>query len=60
LDAAKTLYPHNTPATKEALYYRRLFEAKYSGKGSWIPYFWMPRWSDAKDPSARTLKFYKQ
>lgn len=24
-----------------------------------IPYIWMPKWIDATDPSARTLKHYK-
>lgn len=60
LQAAKTLYPHNTPQTKEALFYRKTFEAKFPKKASWIPYFWMPRWSATSDPSARTLKHYKQ
>lgn len=60
LAEAKTLYPHNTPKTKEALYYRRTFESKYPNKAAWIPYFWMPKWSSSDDPSARTLKHYKQ
>lgn len=60
LEKAKDLYPHNTPETKEALYYRKLFEKKYPNKAKWIPYFWMPRWSTSKDPSARTLNHYKQ
>ncbi|XP_076461604.1 asparagine synthetase [glutamine-hydrolyzing]-like [Babylonia areolata] len=60
LEAAKSLYPHNTPTTKEALFYRKTFEEKFPRKASWIPYFWMPRWSATKDPSARTLKHYKQ
>lgn len=60
LKAAATQFPHNTPKTKEALYYRRLFEKYYSHKASWIPYMWMPKWSDTSDPSARTLKHYKQ
>uniref|UniRef100_A0A2C9LHF1 Asparagine synthetase domain-containing protein n=1 Tax=Biomphalaria glabrata TaxID=6526 RepID=A0A2C9LHF1_BIOGL len=61
LAQAATLYPHNTPKTSEALYYRRIFEKYYAHKSSWIPYFWMPKWSgDTTDPSARTLKHYKQ
>ncbi|XP_053375174.1 asparagine synthetase [glutamine-hydrolyzing]-like isoform X2 [Mercenaria mercenaria] len=58
-DSAKT-FTHNTPQSKEALYYRRIFEKFYPGLGKWIPYFWMPRWSQTLDPSARTLKHYKQ
>ena len=60
LQEAKALYPHNSPVTKEALLYRKTFEAKFPNKAAWIPYFWMPRWSATKDPSARTLKHYKQ
>ncbi|XP_067649261.1 asparagine synthetase [glutamine-hydrolyzing]-like [Haliotis asinina] len=60
LEQSVSLYPFNTPRTKEALYYRRVFEKYYPSKSSWIPYMWMPRWINATDPSARTLKHYKQ
>ncbi|RUS90971.1 hypothetical protein EGW08_001275 [Elysia chlorotica] len=60
LDSAPSVYPHNPPRTREALYFRKLFEKHYPGKGYWIPYFWMPSWSETNDPSARTLKHYKQ
>uniref|UniRef100_A0A0B6Z4D5 Asparagine synthetase [glutamine-hydrolyzing] n=2 Tax=Arion vulgaris TaxID=1028688 RepID=A0A0B6Z4D5_9EUPU len=60
LKEASRLYPHNTPKTKESFYYRQRFEKHYAGKGKWIPYFWMPAWSTSDDPSARTLKQYKQ
>jgi asparagine synthase (glutamine-hydrolysing) len=44
------------PPTKEAFYYRSLFEESYKHTGSKWPY-WMPRWSgETSDPSARTLK----
>jgi len=60
LKDAPALYPHNPPQTKEALYYRQIFEKKYPNRSQWLPYFWMPRWSGATDPSARVLKHYKQ
>lgn len=60
LDLASSVYPHNPPHTREALYYRKVFEKHYPGKAYWIPYFWMPAWSKTDDPSARTLKHYKQ
>ncbi|BFZ02043.1 hypothetical protein BsWGS_05082 [Bradybaena similaris] len=60
LKEAARRFPHNTPKTKEALYYRQIFEKHYPGKAKWIPYFWMPAWSKSDDPSARTLKHYKQ
>lgn len=59
LEVAEKLYPHNTPRTKEAFYYRRVFESHYPGRSALIPYFWMPKWINATDPSARTLKHYK-
>ena len=43
------------PKTKEQLFYRYLFETNYSGRENVIPYFWMPKWSNTTDPSARTL-----
>ena len=43
------------PKTKEQLYYRYLFETNYPGRENVIPYFWMPKWSNTDDPSARTL-----
>lgn len=57
LNAAKK-YPVNTPTTAEMYYYRTIFEEFYGGVGMEtvsVPAFWMPRWSDTKDPSARTL-----
>ena len=56
----KTVYIHNPPTTKEQKYYRYLFEKHYHGLGHIIPYFWMPRFVEASDPSARTLDIYKE
>ena len=50
---------HNAPQTKEQYYYRHLFECYYKGMGHVIPYFWMPKFVDAKDSSARTLNVYQ-
>jgi len=49
----------NVPIHKEAYYYRKLYE-KHFGEIDLIPYYWMPQWSEAKDPSARTIGKYKQ
>lgn len=52
-------YTHMTPSSAEDYYYRFLFEKDYAGRGTVIPYRWMPRWIDgATDPSARTLQVY--
>lgn len=56
-NAAK-LYPHNTPLTKESLYYRQVFEKHFPKQANWIPYLWLPRWTDVVDPSARYLTHY--
>lgn len=62
LEDAKSKYPFNTPFTKEALWYRNLFENYYPFQSHVITDFWMPNkeWvgSDIKDPSARVLSNY--
>ena len=42
----------------EKQYYRKLYEDRFGPKCPNLPYFWMPKWCDATDPSARTLKIY--
>ena len=53
-------YVVNPPTTKEQLYYREIFESYYTGRGTVIPAFWMPKYSIATDSSARNLEIYKQ
>lgn len=57
---AEKLYPHCTPKTKEAFYYRQVFEKDYPELAkNFIPFFWMPRWVEGvSDPSARFIKHY--
>lgn len=50
---------HLQPDTAEKFYYRYLFEKSYSGYGSILPFFWMPKYVNSKDSSARTLDIYK-
>lgn len=54
------VYEHNAPVTNEQKYYRQLFESNFPSQGHIIPYFWMPRFIEADDPSARTLKIYAE
>lgn len=58
--AAVKKYPHCTPKTKEAFYYREVFEKHYPNLAeSFIPFYWMPRWTEGvTDPSARFIKHY--
>lgn len=52
------IYEINNPTTKEQLYYREIFENTYKGLSYTIPYFWMPKYIQANDSSARTLNIY--
>lgn len=60
LAMAHIKYPHCTPKTKEALYYRNIFELHYGEQAeTFTPYLWMPRWvKGISDPSARFIKHY--
>jgi len=49
-----TIIPH----TKEALYYRELFEKYYKNQGHNLKEYWLPKWTTTMDPSARTLEIY--
>ena len=53
-------YNYNSPQTLEQLYYRTIFEQFYPNMGYLIPYFWMPKYIDALDSSARTLDIYNK
>ncbi|XP_014231151.1 asparagine synthetase [glutamine-hydrolyzing] [Trichogramma pretiosum] len=61
LEKAAETYPHCTPKTKEAYYYRSVFEKHYGGHAeNLIPYFWMPKWvKGVTDPSARFISHYE-
>ena len=48
----------NPPQTPEQKYYRSIFEKHFANRGNVIPYFWMPRFTEATDSSARTLDIY--
>ena len=54
----KTKNYKNIPKTKEQAYYRYLYNKYYIGTDHLIDYFWMPKYVDAKDASARSLKCY--
>ncbi len=57
----KDSFVHNKPETKEAYYYRKVFDSYYPGCAHVIPYFWLPKWcGEMKDPSARELEFYQE
>jgi asparagine synthase (glutamine-hydrolysing) len=43
--------------SKEAMYYKLIFDKLFPTYHYNLPY-WLPRWSDSRDPSARTLSVY--
>lgn len=49
----------NVPTTPEQCYYRGVFDNMYPGSATVVPYFWMPRYVDAVDSSARSLDIYR-
>jgi asparagine synthase (glutamine-hydrolysing) len=54
----RTKFHHNPPQTKEAYYYRKVFEGFY-GNQPLTPYTWLPKWcGEVVDPSARVLPMY--
>ena len=44
----------------EKYYYKKIFEERLPQCSHILPYFWMPKYTDAIDPSARTLGFYEK
>jgi len=56
----KGKYVHNPPQTKEALFYRRIFNKYYPTFDNVITHYWLPRFQSEKieDPSATILKCY--
>jgi asparagine synthase (glutamine-hydrolysing) len=52
-------YSHNSPTTQEQSYYRGIFEEHYPYCSRLLNKFWMPKYIEATDPSARTLANYK-
>jgi len=51
---------HCKPLLKESYYYRKIFNNLFPGQHHLIAHFWMPKWTDAIDPSARELGGYKE
>ena len=59
VESQKKYYKRNIPDTKEKLYYRNVFDAHFKNCQKVIPYYWMPKYTNATDASARTLDIYK-
>ena len=54
MQSAKDLYPFNTPATKEAFFYRTIFHGYYPQvSAAQTVRKWIPKWQENQDPSGR-------
>ena len=59
-------YSHLPPKTKEALYYRQLFERYFHEENSGVVrHYWLPHWTtpyneDNQEPAARAFSLYKE
>ena len=54
LESAASLFPYNTPTTKEAYYYRTIFHKYYpQSSAAETVRKWIPKWQENQDPSGR-------
>lgn len=54
MQKAAELFPYNTPATKEAYYYRTIFHKYYPQvSAAQTVRKWIPKWQENQDPSGR-------
>lgn len=54
IELASTTFPYNTPATKEAYYYRTIFHKYYPQlSAAQTVRKWIPKWQENQDPSGR-------
>ena len=51
---------HFMPETREQKYYKHIFDKFYPDCECLIPRYWMPKFVEAKDSSARTLDLYSE
>jgi asparagine synthase (glutamine-hydrolysing) len=53
-ESAGKLFPYNTPTTKEAFFYRRIFHKFYpQTSAAETVRKWIPKWQENQDPSGR-------
>jgi asparagine synthase (glutamine-hydrolysing) len=54
----KHYWPYEANIETEKKYYKQIFDNLYPNCSDIVPYFWMPKYTNATDPSARTLNMY--
>jgi asparagine synthase (glutamine-hydrolysing) len=58
---APEIFPHNTPATKEAFFYRKIFTRLYpEDSAAKSVKRWIPKWQNNTDPSGRVCESHTQ
>ena len=61
MEQAETLFPINTPTTKEAMYMRKIFHSHFpSDAAAQTVKKWIPKWQDNEDPSGRASTIHEQ
>ncbi|MDP3353760.1 MAG: asparagine synthase-related protein, partial [Flavobacteriaceae bacterium] len=61
LATAHEIYPHNTPTTKEAYYYRSIFHEHFPQETAAKTVLkWIPKWQENTDPSGRANEAHSQ
>lgn len=56
LDNNVNIWEANIKTEKE--YYKSIFDKYFPNCSNILPYYWMPKYTNAEDPSARTLELY--
>ncbi|MFQ6608966.1 MAG: asparagine synthase-related protein, partial [Fidelibacterota bacterium] len=51
---------HCRPVLKESYYYRKVYQQFFGEHDELIPHYWLPKWTDIVDPSARELAGYQE
>lgn len=51
--------PEEPSIKLEKKYYKEIFDKEFPNCSNILPYYWMPKYINANDPSARTLEVYK-
>jgi asparagine synthase (glutamine-hydrolysing) len=59
LEQDKAYFTFEANIETEKMYYKRIFDKEFPNCAHILPYFWMPKYTNATDPSARTLEIYK-
>lgn len=49
-----------THGLTESRYYKNIFDDLFPNQSHILPEYWMPRWTDATDPSARVLSVFNE